>query len=189
MNTIKTNNNIYVSRHGESLGNVENILSHTISSSEKYPLTKKWIQDTEQEAKSHDIHLDIIITSPLLRTKQTAELYQQHLWGEIVIDDRLIERSDGIFDNEYLTKYLERYKSWDKDLRYDSVEGWENHTQVLERIISLLKTIEHTYKNKNILLVSHGTPSTILYNYANNLPLPIENSGIDFPKNKIIKVY
>lgn len=71
------------------------------------------------------------------------------------MDDRLIERNDGIFDGKNLDDYLSWYNQGERDLTVESPENGETHIDVKNRIVSLLNELNENYTGKNILLVSH----------------------------------
>ena len=183
------NNSLYLSRHGEAESNVQKILAHTIKTWLLFALTDKWKQDIRYEAKQRtDFSVDLIITSPILRTEETAKIYQEYFWGDIITDMRLIERNDGIFDNCHLDEYLNRYNQEERNLLVDAPIWGENHMDVKNRLELFLQEIDEKYDNKKVLLVSHGSPSAIISAIKNNQPIPESNVWISFPKNKIIKL-
>lgn len=182
------NNHYYLSRHWEAESNVLKILSHTVETWKRFPLTQKGIIDVTEEAKNTEVIFDFIFTSPILRVRQTAEIYQKYLGGIIYEDSRLIERNDGIFDGKTLDEYLAWYNENDRDLTTDSPENGENHTDLKNRVLSLIDELETRFTGKNILLVSHGTPCAIMMNIWKGEDIPTKNYGVIFPKNKIIKM-
>ena len=180
------NNNYYLIRHWEALSNVQKILSHTIETGDHFPLTQEGVDMVSAEAETASISIDHIFVSPILRTKQTAEICSRYLWWEIQEDVRLIERSDWIFDGKPLEEYLEWYDSNDWDLRIDAPSWWENHNDVKTRLVSLFEELELEYHDKNILLVSHWMPCTIVKSFFEGMDLPSKNHWISFPKAKIV---
>lgn len=183
---IVPENNYFLSRHWEAESNIKKILAHTVETWESFPLTSEWIRQATEEAVNTIIKFDIIVTSPILRVRQTAQIYQKYLWWDIHIDDRLIERNDGVFDGKSLDDYLEWYHQKERDLTVESPENWENHTDVKNRVIALLRELNTHYTGKNILLVSHGTPCAIIQKVWNWEDLPTKNDWLVFPKNTII---
>lgn len=53
------------------------------------------IQATETKNKLLNINIDLIICSPLLRAKQTADIINENRNITIIYDDRIIERGFG----------------------------------------------------------------------------------------------
>ncbi|MDQ5949469.1 MAG: isoleucyl-tRNA synthetase, partial [Patescibacteria group bacterium] len=146
-------------RHGEAETNAR---GHVISSqhTEENPLTdegKK--QVVEQAKKLQDKKIDIIISSPFLRTRETAEIVAKEIGydaNNIIIDPRLREISAG---EEF------EGKPW-TDFIYDFIAGKhegdrENLVDVLKRMMEFLYDYDAKYSGKNILIVGHGGPLNI----------------------------
>ena len=99
-------NKYFVVRHGEADHNVKNILS----SNPKHPhhLTDEGVKEVTLCAQAlKDKKIDLIFTSPYVRTKETTDLIVEQLAykGEIVEDARLGEFNFGEFDLQDREKY------------------------------------------------------------------------------------
>ena len=136
---IKTNGNKYfVMRHGEAIDNAKHILDP--KGDPNNHLTEKGKQEAifaSKELKRKSI--DIIITSPFLRTRETAEVVRQELGlpeSVVVIDDRLHEFNES------------------------------NMELVSKRVGEFVFEIESRYVKKNILIISHGSPLWVLQKIA-----------------------
>ena len=89
---------IYVIRHGETDVNLEN----KINSLNEDDLNKIGIMQAKQVGRLlEEIDYDFIISSPLIRTKHTAELLNVKN-KKISFDNRLIERDAGVFTKQSL---------------------------------------------------------------------------------------
>ena len=69
-------------RHGESEGNISGVLQGQTD----YPLTKTGIEQAQRLAstwKAQDVKFDLIISSPLLRASQTAQIIATNLGSPI----------------------------------------------------------------------------------------------------------
>lgn len=164
-------NAYYLLRHGESLKNKKNI---SASWPEKFysPLTKKGKEDAKKASKTlKKKKIDLIFSSDLLRTKQTAEIIGRELGIKPKFDKRLREADTGIFNGKPLKEiglffskkegnfsplrhYLNRFKL--------SMPGGENYAQVEKRMHAFLKDTERKYLGKNILIVGHQRPLSLL---------------------------
>jgi phosphohistidine phosphatase len=76
----------------------------------KRPLTREGVEKMEREAKTIgdlELGLDVIVTSPLVRAQQTAEIVAK----ELKMRDRLVEDADlGLdFDLKHLAGVLEKH--------------------------------------------------------------------------------
>jgi hypothetical protein len=97
---IKKRNNYFLVRHGEADNNVMGDMIMT-KVDDKCHLTP----NGKDEAKSagallKDKKIDLIISSPFLRTKETAEIIAKEVGfkDKIIFDDRIIEIQAALFD-------------------------------------------------------------------------------------------
>jgi len=104
----------------------------------------------------------------------------------VIYDDRLMEREGGKLTltalGEYYTKEYYNYYST------NIVEGLETLPELFKRVHSFLDEIKEKYKNKNILLVTHGAVSRAIQFYFEDMP----NDGmllVSGQKNCEIKEY
>lgn len=79
-------------RHGESISNVNGVLD--ISGDENNHLTQNGINNAMKSKENNKIDFDIIISSPFLRTKETAKIMA--VGKDIIYDERLRESKLGI---------------------------------------------------------------------------------------------
>jgi broad specificity phosphatase PhoE len=114
--------------------------------------------------------IDLIYSSDVLRTRQTAKIVAEMLGlDEIIYDTRLRDINWGIFSGK------EKKEAWgffnnDGMKRFDSpAPQGESWNQCLERMTSFLKEIEDNFQNKKVLIVSHGDPLWLLEGYVKGL--------------------
>ena len=105
-----------------------------------------------------------MISSCFKRAKHTAEIIHGLLGcaEPLKIDDSLNERDFGPYDLKDTSTIP--FETWDDNVT-DAVtnqHGIESVMNVLRRTSKLVKQLEDTYTNKNIILVSHGAPLQIL---------------------------
>ncbi|MCK5466030.1 class I tRNA ligase family protein, partial [Candidatus Parcubacteria bacterium] len=80
-------------RHGESENNVKDIKAGQL---EGYPLTKKGIKQVEDAVEIlKKEKIDVVISSPILRTKQTAKIVNNILKVDYIEDERIKEYDFG----------------------------------------------------------------------------------------------
>ncbi|MBT4937439.1 isoleucine--tRNA ligase, partial [Candidatus Peregrinibacteria bacterium] len=182
---IELKNEFYVSRHGEAKHNVKNILSCTKESASKYPLTEKGQKEVAEEAQLLQKNFDIIVASPLLRTKQTAEIFQKHCGGELLFDDRLLEHHVGELDD---TGH-ENWRNWRNTHNpcKEAPKGGESWEDVTKRVSEILNEYNEKHSGKTILFVSHGCPSELIRNYAKGIKSRSDD-GLGVPKGKPLKI-
>ncbi|PIR05013.1 MAG: isoleucine--tRNA ligase [Candidatus Liptonbacteria bacterium CG11_big_fil_rev_8_21_14_0_20_35_14] len=152
---ITNNNTFYILRHGESQSNIKKIFSsypETITNN----LTVKGKKQVEDLSKTIKANIDIIFSSDLDRTKQTAEILKNNLTiKEIKLDKRLREIDFKENNGQKVKKTL--WPSNSEDLK-----------SVRQRMVNFFKEINSKYKDKNILIISHQSPLEILENALEN---------------------
>jgi len=133
-------------RHGQTDWNAEQRLQGQTD----IPLNERGkLQAKECARFLTDAKWDVLLTSPLKRAKQTAEIIQKQVDLPIIEVKAFAEKSFG--DAEGMTK-VEREKSLLKR-PYPNEE--EAHA-FQERIMKGLETINRDYPDQKVLLVAHG---------------------------------
>lgn len=94
---------------------------------------------------------DVLLSSPLLRARQTSEILAANLgFQDIIESPLLIERSFGI--GEGMT-----YQDWQMHFAsLDEIPGAETAIQVELRAAAMLEWVAKEFAGKNVLAVSHG---------------------------------
>lgn len=173
---------VYFVRHGHT-----NASPHTSAGPEHGQvdenLSDKGREQADQAAAElKDIHFDAILSSPLKRASQTAEIINTYHQLPIQIDTRLKERDTGGYvDGE----------TWARLFNFDDnvpIEGCEGVKEFFERVYATLDELKEKYSNSTILIVSHGGVHQALYSYANNLPL-VGNAARSPLHNCEIRIY
>src|SRR5579885_3238064 len=98
---------LYLVRHGIA---VEGLV-RGISSDAQRPLTEEGVQELKmvaQSLKRFDLKPDVIVSSPLVRAKQTAEVLLQELGGELVTSDSLSPGVTAANVFKFLKKYADK---------------------------------------------------------------------------------
>ena len=106
---MKFNNTYYIIRHGLSTSNVQSYLSAWPEKkiSRLTPEGKQTIKKAAQSFKK--IGIDLIFTSDLHRTQQTAQIISKITGAKIIIDKGLRELNPGIFNHTYNIKSCRSY--------------------------------------------------------------------------------
>ena len=154
-------NNYYLLRHGHSLRQVKKVASCWPEKS-PCPLTEEGKAEVKMATKElKKKKIDLIFSSDLLRTKESAEMVAKESGAKIIFDKRLREWNVGIFNGKDSILVWE-YLSKKENLLSAKPPKGESLIQIRKRIYSFLKEISQKYQNKNILIVSHELPLTIL---------------------------
>ena len=96
--------NLYVMRHGTTVWNEKGITQGRSNNR----LSKNGIELTELVSKKFkDIKFDVIISSPLMRTIQTANIMNKYHNVKVFKDDELLEIDQGIFTGHYKNSLTE----------------------------------------------------------------------------------
>ncbi|MEA2098358.1 MAG: class I tRNA ligase family protein, partial [Patescibacteria group bacterium] len=151
-------------RHGESENNVKDIKAGQLDG---YPLTKKGIKQVEEAVEIlKKEKIDFIISSPILRTKQTADLVNNVLKVERIEDERIKEYDFGSWNghsrNDSFCKEDELYKEYKKlannSEKYNFKFGGdgESRQDIENRVREFIEEVVEKYAGKNILVVGHG---------------------------------
>ncbi len=176
---MKLRNTYYLLRHGESLKNIKGFESCWPEKT-KVPLTKKGERDAKKvagEAKRKKI--DLIFSSDILRTKQTAGILGKTLDIKPKFDKRLREINIGIFNGQSIKDYgkfwnggknLLPIEHYARRFRIPAPKG-EDYRDVEKRLSSFIKETEKRYKGKNIVIVGHSRPLTLLEKIVYKYPL------------------
>lgn len=163
---VKTSGNSYfVMRHGGTEGNKKELVSFKNESQD--PLTEEGRSEVEISAKAlKDKGIDLIVASPFLRTKETAEIVQRELGlpkDALIFDKRLVEVNPGEFDGKNWEEYHNYMYKVGNDWYEREIPGGESLSSVGKRIGSALHDLEKGYQGKNILIVTHGGPAWLAY--------------------------
>ncbi|HVU80352.1 MAG TPA: class I tRNA ligase family protein, partial [Candidatus Paceibacterota bacterium] len=168
--TKRSGNTYFVMRHGEARSNTENLFdSHGRADNHLTDLGREQAAKTAERLKKEGI--DLIITSPFLRTRETAAIVQQALGlpdSALMVDERLREYGFGVFSGRNPKEFHEAIPYAHQ---FDNApEGGETFMDVRRRVGDFLFEIERRYVNKRVLIVSHGNPIWMLKAVAGRVP-------------------
>jgi 2,3-bisphosphoglycerate-dependent phosphoglycerate mutase len=147
---------VYLVRHAESLGNVG-----PIRQGPDTPLSEKGVKQAKLLAERFKhIHVDKVLVSPFLRTKQTAEAIAEVLQKEHEFNDSLIERLRpskviGVDKNHPDSLEVDRVLAenfHDPEFRYSDEETFAD---LKRRALSVLDQLSKS-DAEHILVVTHG---------------------------------
>lgn len=162
---------IYIVRHGQTDWNKKTKLQGRSDIS----LNEEGKKVAAQTGKGlSNIKFDRIISSPLKRAIQTAELIRGNRAINIEIDDRIIEMGFGSFeglefDKSRLHNYGELNNFFNHPHLYVPPEGAETINELRVRTASFMKELIEKVSADNILVVTHGAAISGLLAYINNL--------------------
>ena len=101
---------IYIIRHGQTDWN----LSKRLHGHNSVPLNEKGRQEAENARKKvNSLEIDKIISSDLLRAKQTAEIINKDLCKTIVFDFHLRSVDYGMLEGRYIPEISKEELAWE----------------------------------------------------------------------------
>jgi broad specificity phosphatase PhoE len=142
-------------RHGESVGNAESRWQGQAD----FPLNdtgRAQVNALARRWKKEDVKFDLLISSPLMRAKETAEIIAALLNLKIEFDPLWLERDNGDFAGLTANEVRQNFQKPSFSTPYDSVGGdgegdWELFLRGGQALHNLLKREPARY-----LIVSHG---------------------------------
>lgn len=107
--------NLYIVRHGQTDYN----LNHIIQGKSNTKLNENGINQAKKLKEEIDkLNIDLVICSPLIRTKETANILMQDRSVKTIYDERILERGFGSIEGKSDKEY-DAIKQWDYKLNYD----------------------------------------------------------------------
>ncbi len=170
--TKKYGNKYFVMRHGESESNIKSNMHGVVSSREGNidHLTKKGQEQVKEAAKKlKDEKFDLVFVSPFMRTRDTLNILKENLKlkdEQIIFDKRLGELDAGDFEGKPWDEFRTMFKN-EEERFLKPIHGGESLLDVKKRIGDIFYEFEKKYKDKNILIISHGAPLWMLFSVLN----------------------
>ena len=164
-------------RHGEGVQNVKHILDDLLDA---FPLTRLGRKEAKTAARRIKAQsgVDVIISSPIRRTRETAEIVGTFLKKPVTIDERLREVDSGEWDEKKtddpsVQASRGTYEGLPLDAHYRAKRGTsgESFEDVERRMSEAFADILAKHKGERILIVSHESPVVYLLRSLGNLTL------------------
>ncbi|HEY4500594.1 MAG TPA: histidine phosphatase family protein, partial [Candidatus Paceibacterota bacterium] len=165
----KAKNTYYAIRHGEAESNAKGILSSRPEN--PHHLTKKGrVQVLEAAKWLKDKKIDIIFTSPFVRTRETAEIISKNIGLDpacVLTENAISELNVGIWEGTLFAEFQRKFSQTDRfDMRF---ENGESYIDVKKRMGDFIYSLEKKYEGKNILIISHDSPLFLLVSAVGGL--------------------
>jgi broad specificity phosphatase PhoE len=152
---------LYIVRHGQSEGNVNGDITGL-----NPPLTQKGVEQAKVLAQLIEpISIDQIISSNLMRAKQTADIIATHKGLTVIeapqIKERFFGELEGVRGDEISVKYKNKWDQFHQislieQMDWRLVESMESLREVLERTLLFIDSITETQQPRTSLLVTHA---------------------------------
>jgi probable phosphoglycerate mutase len=118
--------------------------------------------------------IDVVVSSPVKRTHESAEIIGARLEKPVLTDDGLAEMEFGTWDGLTFAEIQERHPDeldrWLGSLD-DAPGGGESFRVVEKRVLGSLERLLSEYAGQTVLAVSHVTPIKVLVAHALSAPL------------------
>lgn len=170
---------IYIVRHGQTDWNKE----HRAQGLSDVDLNEYGIKEAMKRKELVDqLDIQIVISSPLKRAYKTAQIITKK---EIIIDDRLKERSWGIYEGTQLAKNTS-LNAWDL---YNEIDqgNIEQLKPFMNRISSFIEDIKVKYDGQNVLIVAHSAVVRVFHYLLSNIPDDGDLSKFRIPNLEILE--
>ncbi len=149
--SLGSKNTYYVMRHGASTRHegTGTVITNSHLDNNIYHLTQEGEAMVQESAQLLQLDgVDYIYASPFLRTKETAEIVGKIVHKTVETDERLVER-------RYPAEFEGKTGFSDSDGKAVHVEI-ETPEAIRTRLAEFMAELETKYKNKKILIVTHG---------------------------------
>lgn len=150
---------LYIARHGQTVWNAQNRVCG-ITDVELTEHGKEQAINLAHEVEEKGI--DRILSSPLKRAVETSKVVSEMCRIPFEIDERLVEQNYGIYEGVDRTNadFLNNKRCF--VFKYPNGESM---MQVAHRVYELLDEIKDNYRDKNVLIISHGGVCRIIHTY------------------------
>jgi probable phosphoglycerate mutase len=155
---------IYAIRHGQTNWNLEGRIQGKTDSL----LNEEGKSQAAAVAKTIPKDIDFIISSPMARALKTAEIINEEFGVDIILDERIVERSFGDYEGLLTSEIdLKPLRDWSANL---PVPNGETAREVAERTFEFLDDVIKKYSGKTLLIVTHGQILRAFHWYFDGLP-------------------
>lgn len=159
---------LYLVRHGEAEHNVLRVGSSLPEITDRH-LTERGKEQVRSVAESlKGKSIAAIISSPLVRTRETAAIISETIGVPVDIDDRLHETTLGIFNEKPIQLFFDKYSKPEMRISPDEKDGVESYIDMRGRLERFLGDLAQHYPGQSVVIVSHGDPIEQLHGILNH---------------------
>lgn len=163
---------LLIVRHAEAEGNVNRKFHGWTDSS----ITEKGhIQAKLLAEKLKDVDIDVLYSSSLKRTLQTAQYISEAKQLPIIRTDKLKEINGGDWEertwDELPKLWPKEYETWETSQHIHQMPNGESMSELQDRVSKEIEKIISQNHGKNICIVTHGTAIKTLICYFKKLNL------------------
>ncbi len=175
---------IYLSRHGESMYNLEGKIGGDADLSERGFKYAQKLPELVKQLAGEDHKKLTVWTSTLKRTQQTAQHlpYNQLQWK--ALDELDAGACDGLTYEEIERQFPQDFKERDENKYEYRYRGGESYRDVVIRLEPIIMELE---RQENILIITHQAVLRCIYAYFMNVPQE-ESPWMSIPLHTLIKL-
>lgn len=156
---------IYSTRHGQTAYNKQEIILGTTDIDLDETGEK---QAQELAEKINELgNIDLMIVSPMKRAMKTARAVAEKCGIDMVIDERLREWDYGEYEGK--SRFTEGFAENKINFGVRMGKSGESLLQLSHRVYTALDDIISRYRDKNVLIVSHGGICRVIETYFNDM--------------------
>lgn len=172
---------LYIVRHGETEKNQYGL----VQGQTEADLSEKGIEKAKElKELVSSLNIDVVISSPLKRAKDTAKIITDNKYP-INIDDRIIERDWGLCEGACIDD-VDTVKCWNFYLNI-SDNQIECVQDFMKRVSEFIEDMRFKYEGKNVLVATHSAVVRAMHYAINGIPEDGDLSKIDIPNLRIIE--
>jgi broad specificity phosphatase PhoE len=164
---------LYLVRHGETIWNRQQRMQGCSNDTELSDNGKTQAKALSERLK--DTKIDMIFSSPLSRAYQTAKTVAKLHNIEVQLCSEFKEINFGKWEGLYLTEIVEQYpeliKVWKSTPHLAIVPEAETIAELQRKSMKKLRQLLENYKDKDIMVVSHGISSKLMILSMMNMQL------------------
>jgi len=180
---------LYYARHGESFINIRDIFATKLGDANDLGLTETGKRQALQEGKKaavDKLKIDLIVSSPLLRARETAEIIAHEIGysvQDVVLNELFLELQFGELEGTPWNAWWKAGNTYEDLGKYLGCETIEMLQQRAEKAYTYLQSMPE----ENILVVSHSAFGRALRRVVNGEPSSTERA-ISLPHGEIIQL-
>lgn len=177
--------NWYFIRHGQIASNLNKVYSGRSDET----LTEAGREQVRQAARElADIEIDAVYSSPLTRTRQSAEIIVNELQWDlpIRIDDSFNELQmgpwEGMAEADVEAGYPAEWALWNSEPAALRLDGRESLVELQQRVLDGMRAIRQSVTEQSILIVTHVAVIRMVFLHADKQDLnryktiPVDNA-------------
>lgn len=161
---------LYLTRHGET---ELNALGRYCGSTD-VPLNDAGMaQGSELALRLRGVKFEAVISSPMLRAKQTADIICETLNIQYIVNGQFVERNMGVYEGLTKDEIKERYPDlWNRQCTSepdDAPDGGETLREACNRVNAGMNWLINEFRSKTVLLICHGFTARAVHRFCRNL--------------------